>query len=99
MVLKLAVVYLVFGVAYETLMIVYCFYRAKAGNPSDLPCVSWLWTSIGLLGWPLMACSDAVVGHAVLVPGLLVRAVGIAFLGGFLTTLAWVFRHRPRSSP
>ena len=98
-VLKIAFVYLVFGIAHAMVGIVYCTYRANAGNPSDLPCVSLLWTSIDLLGWPQMAFGAAVSGHAILVPGILVRAYGIAFLGGFVLTLAGVLRDPRRSFP
>ena len=96
---KATVLYLVFGVAHAGLMSAYCAYRAHHGNPSDLPCVSLLWTSMDVGGWSLMALSDVVNGHAVLVPPPLVRAVGVAFLGGFIAALSLLFRNPPRSSP
>jgi hypothetical protein len=96
--MKLAAVYFAFGIAHTIVYIAYCNYRAHAGNPSDLPCVSLLWTPMDLGGWPLMALSDAVNGYAVLVPTFWVRTIGIAFLTGFIATLAWVFRNPPRST-
>ena len=86
--LKALVVYLVFGILHEALGVAYCSYRASAGAPSDLPCVSWFWTPIGLMGsmavWPLIALGEVINGSAVLVPPLLVRAIGLAFLVGFV---------------
>jgi archaellum biogenesis ATPase FlaH len=97
--LKFAGVYLAFGAAFTGLEIAYCNYRASAGNPSDLPCVSWLWTPMILLSWPLAALDSVLSGYAVLVSSFVVRAVGIAFLAGFLATLVTVFRRVPDSSP
>jgi hypothetical protein len=91
--LKIPVVYLVFGVAYAALVSAYCFYRAAHDVPSDLPCVSEVWTSLEILGWPLMALGNALNGQAVLVPSIVVRSFGAAFLVGFVVVLvAWVQR-------
>ncbi len=98
-VLKMALVYVAFGVAHEVVEVFYCAYRATIGNPSDLPCVSLLWNSIGVLGWPLMAADEAVTGQAVLLPTLLVRATGTVFLAGFVVTLVWAIRNLSRTSP
>jgi hypothetical protein len=97
--MRFAGVYLAFGVAFVMLEIAYCNYRANAGNPSDLPCVSWLWTPMLLTSWPLAALDNVLSGYAVLIPTFWVRTVGIAFLAGFLVTLAIVFRREPGSSP
>ena len=101
--LKIMAIYFSFGVAHEALMTAYCYYRVARGNPPDLPCVSLLWTSIGLVGsllvWPLMVLGDVLNGQAVLVPSLLVRGIGVFFLGGFAAALAWVLRNPRRPPP
>ena len=89
---RFALAYFVFGVAHVIVDVAYCGYRAASGNPSDLPCLSPLWTPMDLLGWPLMAYGDSVSGTAVLLPPILVRTSGFLFLGGFVVALAWVFR-------
>lgn len=93
-VLKIAVVYLAFGIVHAIGTAAYCVYRANAGNPSDLPCVSLLWTSMDVLGWPMMALGDLVSGYAVLVPSTLVRGFGLALLGGSVLTLFVLLRRR-----
>ena len=99
--LKIAALYFAFGTAYYFMMEAYCVYRAQAGSPSDLPCFSLFWGVIGLGGsllmWPLMAMGDVLNGHAVLVPGAVVRLVGITFLAGFAAAAIWLARpRRPR---
>ena len=66
--MRFAVAYLAFGVAHAILSIAYCNYRASAGNPSDLPCLSLLWTPMDVLGWPLSALADVANGHSILIP-------------------------------
>ena len=95
--LRVGATYIVFGIAHELVAIAYCMYRARMGNPSDLPCVSLLWTTMGIVGWPIDADMEAATGLAVLVPSLLVRGIGVAFLMGFLVAMAWLIRSRRRT--
>ena len=95
---KAIALYVVFGIAHAMVMAVYCSYRANRGNPSDLPCISWFWTPLDVAGWPLGAYSHIVTGKAVLMPSVVVRGVGIVFLGGFIATLMWMFCNRPGTS-
>ena len=93
--LKFVVLYYGFGVAFAILMILYCRYRAHVGLPSDLPCISWLWTPMVVTGWPFMALACAVTGQAVTLTPFVVRAFGIAFLIAFVVALAWFLPRRP----
>jgi hypothetical protein len=85
-------IYFAFGFAYMLLAIYYCEFRAAAGNPSDLPCNALLWNTIAVLGWPMAALGDVIQGSAIFVPSIVVRAVGFAFLGGFVAALALLVR-------
>ena len=97
--LKVVMVYILLGIAFRVMDVLYCHYRAAAGNPSDLPCFYWPWEPIELATWPLAALNLVVVGYAVLVPPTLVRSIGAVFLGVFTAALVWVSRDRPRRVP
>jgi hypothetical protein len=89
---RFALVYSVFAVAFIAVEYAYCSYRAAAGNPSDLPCLSALWTPMVFACWPMFVLDMILQGQAVLVPSLWVRTVGVLFAGGFVAALGWVAR-------
>ena len=104
-VMKLAALYLAFGIGFVVVQIALCNYRVNAGNPPDVPCFDLLWTSMELLEWPLEAFGDAMMtGEPAVVPASWYRMTGVAFLVAFLVafvaTLVWVFRkpHRGGSA-
>ena len=89
-ILRTLSLYVVFGLLSVALDYTYCTYREAHGNPSDLPCVSALWSTMELVAWPVLAVGDLVDrGPIVLVPTWVVNIKGALLLGGFAASLAW----------
>lgn len=91
--------YLLFGVAFWIMMLLYCVHRQNVGRPSDIDCLHPMWAALGLAGdlvaWPILALDFVMTGSAVAVPDPVVRAVGVGWLASFAFALAWIYRRRP----